>query len=200
MDPTTNPTSNDNPVPAPEPVAPAPGPVAPAPESVASESPIAPTPVPEPVVPASEPVVPTPEPVAPIIEPTNPVVPAPELNDPAYHPAKVADTDPIMMPDQPAKPDPVEEELKAPMKAAGPVPGSIGSAVSMPAGDLPGGQVQPNTPSVAFNDPAAQPNASMAQPVKKQANKTTLIVLIAVAAVVVIALAVILIMSLTGGF
>lgn len=124
----------------------------------------------------------------------------------------MADTDPIMMPDPVTQPDPVEEELKAPMKAAGPVPGSIGSAVSMPAseaapapvGDLPDNPAQPNTPSVAFNDPATQPTGpamtpSGVQPAKKT-NKTTLTVLIAVAAVIVIALAVVLVMSLTGGF
>ena len=64
-------------------------------------------------------------------------------------------TDPITMPAPPKAPDPIEEELKAPFKAAGPVPGSIGSAVSMP-GD-------PNqNPNVAFNDPATMaPNNSM---------------------------------------
>ena len=45
----------------------------------------------------------------------------------------VGATDPITMPNPPKAPDPIEEELKAPMTAAAPVPGSIGSAISMPA-------------------------------------------------------------------
>lgn len=44
----------------------------------------------------------------------------------------VSPTDPIMVPDPTPTPDPVEEELRSPMKAAAPAPGSIGSAVSGP--------------------------------------------------------------------
>ena len=115
-------------------------------------------------------------------------------------------TDPIMMPEKPAAPDPIEEELKAPMKAAGPVPGSIGSAVSGPASipnvdEMPpegsfAGQPMNPTPSVAFNDPAVQPTS--AQPAKKKTSKSTLIALITVAAIVVIALAVVLFMQMNG--
>lgn len=107
-------------------------------------------------------------------------------------------TDPLTVPEGPKAPDPVEEELKMPLKAAEPVPGSIGSAVSMPAGQdgvaAPAGQ----TPSVAFNDPAAMQNTSEAKdatktkPAKKM-NKTTLIIAGVLALVVIIALVVILI-------
>ena len=93
------------------------------------------------------------------------------------------------------------------MKAAGPVPGSIGSAVSgpeavepMPMNDAtfaaPGGNPQ----SVAFNDPAVQPEvnsvAAPAKPAKKKNSKNTLIALIIVAVMVVIALAAVLMISL----
>ena len=44
----------------------------------------------------------------------------------------IAATEPITEPDPIPEPDPIEEALKAPFKAADPVPGSIGSAVSVP--------------------------------------------------------------------
>lgn len=112
-------------------------------------------------------------------------------------------TDPITMQEAPKAPDPVEEELKMPLKAAGPVPGSIGSAVSMPsagsqtaamAGMAPGQQ----TPSVAFNDPAMMPQnttAGVAQPAKKL-SKSTMILLGVLGGVVILALVVILIAQL----
>lgn len=43
----------------------------------------------------------------------------------------IAATEPITEPDPIPEPDPIEEELKAPFKAAAPVPGSIGSAISV---------------------------------------------------------------------
>ena len=103
----------------------------------------------------------------------------------------------------------VEEELKAPMKAAAPAPGSIGSAVSGPAGgvesevpaDNPFAASTPaSTPSVSFNDPATQPDqsAGASKPAPK-VNKTTLIALIVVAAMVVIALGAVLIMQFMNG-
>ena len=110
-------------------------------------------------------------------------------------------TDPITMPDRPKAPDPVEMELNAPFKAAAPVPGSIGSAISMP-GD-------PNqVPNVAFNDPAMMaPNASM-MPKKrtwssrlgmdggKKMDKKTMIILGAIVAVVVVAIVAVVIIAL----
>lgn len=98
-------------------------------------------------------------------------------------------TEPIMRPDLPPAPDPVKQELEAPMKAAAPVPGSIGSAVSVPENGaataegapvvsetqtMPGTDAQfgptagGSTPSVSFNDPATQatpqqPNAPAAK-------------------------------------
>ena len=86
-------------------------------------------------------------------------------------------TEPIMRPDLPPAPDPVKQELEAPMKAAAPVPGSIGSAVSVPEGGATpdpaatagaDAQFGPNaggaTPSVSFNDPAAAAQPNQQQP------------------------------------
>lgn len=162
----------------------------------------------------------TPSPVS--STPVNPVAQPGVGTNPVYQPGQnigVAATDPIMMPEPAPEPDPVEEELKAPMKAAEPVPGSIGSAVSMPSGgvsDGDNGATMPaenpfaaapkaNTPSVSFTDPATQPdvNSSMQGaapvPTKKKTDKKTLIILIAVALVVVVILAIVLIMQLVGG-
>ena len=110
-------------------------------------------------------------------------------------------TDPITMPAPPKAPDPVEEELKAPFRAAAPVPGSIGSAISMP-GD-------PNqVPNVAFNDPAMMaPNSSM-MPKKrtwssrlgmdgdKKMDKKTMIILGSVVAVIVVAIVAVVVIAL----
>ena len=57
----------------------------------------------------------------------------PKAAEPQFGGGMMGAIDPITMPDKPKAPDPVEEELKAPMVAAPPVPGSIGSAVSMPS-------------------------------------------------------------------
>ncbi|MBR2726060.1 hypothetical protein IKE87_02230 [Candidatus Saccharibacteria bacterium] len=134
-------------------------------------------------------------------------------------------TDPIMKPEPAPAPDPVEEELKTPMKAAGLAPGSIGSASGVvnsegkaenpPAASTP----LPNNPfsslfkkkqnpSVAFNDPAkaneendaSKPELSVpgAKPKKPnlKINKQTMIILIALAAILVVVLVVILVMQL----
>ena len=136
-------------------------------------------------------------------QPVAPVPPAPV--NPVFKPTGVgvAATDPIMMPEQPKAPDPIEEELKAPMKAAAPAPGSIGSAVSGPAEVLNAQPANPEpiassfgapqTPNVSFTDPASQPDVStnqpaMTQPVKKQSSKKSLIALIIVALMVIVAL------------
>ena len=113
----------------------------------------------------------------------------------------VGATDPITMPAPPKAPDPVEEELKAPFKAAEPVPGSIGSAISVPEGAAPAGDPG-HTPSVSFTDPATNDepkNTSAPAPVKKKTSKSTLIALVAVAGVIVVVLAVVLIMQLGSG-
>lgn len=126
-------------------------------------------------------------------------------------------TEPIMRPDLPPAPDPVKQELEAPMKAAAPVPGSIGSAVSVPEGGeapAPGADAQfgpsagGSTPSVSFDDPATknapqQPGAPATKEKKKMSfnldfkkmNKGTLIALIVVAVMIVIGLAAVLIMQ-----
>lgn len=207
MEPTNNPTPTANPVPEPvQPVQPA-APVAP----VAPVPPVSPVPTVAPDAPVSAPVtalesvVPpidgpavTPvsdTPAAPVITPgaPNPVVSNPMFQQTDGN-SPILDTSPITMPEAPKAPDPIEEELKAPLTPAAPVPGSIGSAVSMPAGAS-----QPNTPSVAFTDPATQENPMLntnapaaAKPAKKPVNKTTLILLAVVAVLVVVALVVVL--------
>lgn len=170
------------------------------------------TPTPAPNVPEpGQNAAPVPSPVsAPSLtpEPTTQVpgqIPTPV--NPVYQPTNsgVKATEPIMMPEPAPQPDPIEEELKAPMKAADPVPGSIGSAISGTPTATASATTPTdagNTPSVAFNDPATQPEMpaqNMAAPVKKKNNKMTLIILIAVAAVIVVALAIILILQLTSG-
>ena len=110
-------------------------------------------------------------------------------------------TDPITMPAPPKAPDPVEMELNAPFKAAAPVPGSIGSAISMP-GD-------PNqVPNVAFNDPAMMaPNSSMMPKKKswssmlgmdggKKMDKKTMIILGSIVAVVIVAVIAVVVIAL----
>ena len=203
MDPMNNPTPTPIPdsgaTPVPEPPAtpvsePGVAPAAPEPPvTSASESPVAPVDVP----------MSTPEPVNPVVSPD--VVGAPV--NPVFQPGGpdgLSATDPIMQPEAPKAPDPVEEELKAPMKAAGPVPGSIGSAVSGPQSeseaaspsDKPFANSSPNTPSVSFNDPAAEQGGVGVPKAKKPVNKTTLIVLCVVAGMIVIALVAILVMQL----
>lgn len=204
MDPANNPTPTPNPepTPAPEPpVAPAePAPAEPTP------APAEPAPVPEPAPAApAEPAAPNPTPVNPVVNPGA----NPEPVNPVFQPGGqggFSATDPIMQPEAPKAPDPVEEELKAPMEPAGPAPGSIGSAMSGPTGapaEAPAenpfaAASQTQTPNVSFTDPATQPEVApmgAAKPAGKN-KKTTLIALIAVAAVVVVVLVVILVMSL----
>lgn len=215
MDPLNNPTPTPNPVsptpnpvpptpeptpalePMPEPVAPAPdlGPVSPVP---AEPSPVPPVPAPEPVNPPVPPVSPVPEPVNPVINPSG----VPSAN-PMFQPdvSGIAATDPIMTAEPPKAPDPIEEELKAPMKAAEPVPGSIGSAVSGPMGNAMFNAPEDRVQSVPFNDPVMNADNGMSamKPAKKATNKKTLIILIAIAAVVIIALGVVLVMQFMGG-
>ena len=168
MDPTNNPTPT---TPSPEPTA---GP-APNNNPAGGVAPVAGSPMtsgmPEP------PVV---TPSNPIIEPSG-ATPQPPVN-PIVKPTGLNVTDPIMMPEKPEAPDPIEEELKAPMKAAGPVPGSIGSAVSGPTdgGAAPAPAENPfandgikPTPSVSFNDPAVSNGANPTNPAAPMAPQAT---------------------------
>lgn len=154
MDPLNNPTSIPTPTPTPTP-APTPGSTAaptPAPTLTHSSTPIStasPVASSMPNMPAN----PTPAQASGTVPP----VAAPQVNPVGTMPASrmfqpsgvgVAATEPIMMPEQPKAPDPIEEELKAPMKAAAPVPGSIGSAVSGPS-------------STASSDSMSEPNSVM---------------------------------------
>ena len=163
-------------------------------------------------------------PVNPIIQPSGSSEPVPgqasanpiqPLSNPIVRPSGLGATDPLLMPEKPQAPDPVEEELKAPMKAAAPVPGSIGSAVSGPSDGVTNAEETPvkdtfstgdskPTPSVSFNDPAMQPdpnatNTASTTPAKKKNDKLILMILIAIAAVIVVALAIILIVQLSKG-
>ena len=201
MDPMNNPTPTPNPMPE-QPVAPA-QPMSP----VQPMPPVQPT---QPVMPMQQPVAPA-APVNPVINPAAGAAPVQPMN-PVFAPTGgglVGATDPITMPTPPKAPDPVEEELKAPFKAAGPVPGSIGSAISVPAegNTAPVGAPVPmqggamgHTPSVSFNDPAMSnaPSATPA-PAKKKVSKNTLILLSVVAGIIVVVLAVVLVMQLTAG-
>lgn len=220
--PATNPAAPASPIPSPA------SPVAPAePAMAAAPTPTAPV-APAPAAPVNADVA-----NAALNPPVNPVV-APGAN-PAATPAAGAaagsmsmnqmfqtqpaapgvldETTAIAVPEGPKPPDPVEEELKAPLKAAGPVPGSIGSAVSMPPAD---GQPQPGQPqNVAFNDPAqagqnpmtaGAPGTPAAKKpgildklmAKTKMNKNTLILLAVVAGLVVVVLVAVLIMVATG--
>lgn len=157
-----------------------------------------PTPIPEPTptqAPNSDPVVTLPDAAPSLVEPpvsSEPLVPSepPVSAEPLVMPDLGA-MDPITMPTPPKTPDPVEEELKAPLKAAEPVPGSIGSAISVPAEN----GVRPNaqTPSVAFNDPAMQNKMAVEKnDPKKKVGTNTWILLAALAVIIIVILAVVL--------
>lgn len=212
MDPLNNSATPNPAAPAaPAPAAPA---TAPAPASAAPAAALAPAPAPAaPVAPAPAPVIPNP-PVNPVVTPGNPAAApaAPGTMSMAqmFQPqatttqAEVfAETTAISAPEGPKAPDPVEEELKAPLKAAAPAPGSIGSAVSGPSDGSP--------QNVAFNDPANNPMTANAAPVvkknsflnkltaKTKMDKKTLTMLIAVAGVILVLLVVVLVMVMNGG-
>lgn len=210
MDPMMNPNPTSMPTSAPTPTpTPTPGVVPPTPVSQPMGTPVAGVP---PVAP----------PVAPIANPV--IMPNAPHNGIGrdFVMSQVPDqaaggfvnaTDPITMPAPPKSVDPVEEELKAPLKAAEPVPGSIGSAISVPApegteepydptidGGFPVGAPTPGkTPSVSFNDPAVITSGKPgAKPKIKKSNKKTLTALAIVAVMVVIGLATVLILQMNG--
>lgn len=215
-----DPMNNQIPTPNPAPVSPTPvppvAPVAPV-EPAAPAAPVAPVPPVAPTAPVAPvapevPVVPE-APAAPVAPATPDSAPVVNPGQGAINPAMnsmfvqggglVGATDPITMPTPPKAPDPVEEELKAPFKAAGPVPGSIGSAISVPAGeDAPAPEPGRAPNNVSFNDPAMANNpAPMAAgaPAKKKVSKNTLIALAAVLGVAVIGLAIYLVITLMQG-
>lgn len=145
-----------------------------------------------------------PTPVNPVITPNanaapaEPVMPAPEMPEvvPTFNPATMATpdiagtgfsaTDPITMPEPVKEPDPVELELNAPFKAADPVPGSIGSAISMPE----------ENPMVAPEPQPMMTQQPVAAPAKKKMSKTTLILLCVLAGITIVALTAVLIIEL----
>ena len=98
-------------------------------------------------------------------------------------------TDPLTMPTPPKAPDPVEEELKAPLKAAGPVPGSIGSAISVPPED---GARSPEIPQQMM-----QPMMPAGK-TRKKTDKNTMILIGVVGALIIVSLVVVLVMQILG--
>lgn len=220
MDPANNnPTPNEAPAPvAPEaPAAPA-APVPPAAPAVnpdvanaALNPPVNPVVAPTaPAAPGAAPVAPAPAAPAPGAAPAAPGTPATMSMNQMFQPqananANVFDeTTAISVPEGPKAPDPVEEELKAPLKAAGPVPGSIGSAVSMPSDGANNSNVDNpvqggENPMTANAAPQAKKNSIFDKLMAKtKMSKNTLIILAAVAGVVTIGLIVVLIMVATG--
>lgn len=227
MDPNTNPTPNN--VPTPEPTSvPETGFSADEisavnPEAVVAEPVVPSEPVSAPTTPApaepnlaastpTETVTPTTAPTAPVVEPVAPTAPIfaePTTSaSPIFQPANegISATEPITRPEPIPTMSPEEKELAAPITAAGPVPGSIGSAVSVPSNAGP--------QSVTFNDPvneaATMQNTSMAataMPTKAKSNKVmlfgkevdkkTLIITGVLAGILIIALVAILIMQLS---
>ena len=141
-------------------------------------------------------------------------------------PPTIAATEPITEREPLPKPDPVAEALKAPIKPAAPVPGSIGSAVSVPA-ETPAPESKAPEVDVTSTDPVTvdTPNVSektessdshgaqkpeaksvsfdspiemnMTSPQKKS-NKKTMIILVIIGAIVIVALVIILIIMLTS--
>lgn len=208
MDPMNNPTPTPNPDPN---VTSGPAPV---PEANPVETPVAgagevPTASDDTMASFDSPVSANPAPVNPVINPGENSTPVNPVFQPGGNVGGFSATDPIMQPEAPTPPDPVEEELKAPMKAADPVPGSIGSAVSVPdegeaAPEMPAENPfatpsQNPTPSVSFSDPTTeQAAASMQSTTGKKNNKMTLIILIVIAAMVVVALAAVLIIQIVN--
>ena len=199
-------------------------------DSVASATPlVSPAPLAPPVTPPTTPTPPVPPVTPPVAPPTPPVTPVsidglsapvnpiinpsnsanPTMGASALNPEGVAPTAPIMMPEPAPAPDPIEEELKAPMKATPPAPGSIGSAVSGPEGEIGGGAVEnpfsenKQIPSVSFNDPAVQPEpvgSGVGTSEKPKTNPKTLTALIIVAVMVVIALLAVLLLQVFDPF
>ncbi len=166
-----------------------------------------------------------PTPVNPVITPTGntepatmPAEPVQAPTMPTFNPATMATpdvpgvgfsaTDPITMPEPVKEPDPVELELNAPFKAADPVPGSIGSAISMPEQPTepvaqptmqqPMMDQQPMAGQPMAGQPMANPMMANAQPAsaKKKMSKTTLTLLCVLAGITVVALVAVLIIEL----
>lgn len=186
---------------------------------VAPTAPASPAAAPAPTV--SAPVSPAPaNPTAPVTPGVTPEIPSANANgtmsmnqmfqpQPATQANVFDEMTAISVPEGPKPPDPVEEELKAPLKAAEPVPGSIGSAVSMPPAD--GSQPQMNGVNEQMmangvNPMAANANAPAGKKpsfldnlvTKTKMSKSTLILLAVVAGLVVVALIVILVLVATG--
>ena len=97
------------------------------------------------------------------------------------------------MPEPVKEPDPIEQELNAPFKAAEPVPGSIGSAISMPT--------EEQKAAMQAQMVMEQQQAAMAAPVaaekpKKKTSKNTLVLLCVLAGIIIVALVGVLIYEL----
>lgn len=112
-----------------------------------------PTPTPTHTTPPPTPIPTQPTPSAPVIPPaTNPI------HHPTNNPHTIAATEPIAEPEPAPEPDPIAEALKEPFIPAPPVPGSIGSAVSVPKVEP---TSTPPTPLPPTPLPSTQPLPSM---------------------------------------
>ena len=154
----------------------------------------------------AQPVIPTApaNPVAPVnpVAPANPVMPAAPVNpimpgqapiNTIFQPTNnngMAPTAPLTQPEPAPAPDPIEEELKSPMKAAAPAPGSIGSAVSGPEVNDADAK-----DTMGANDAMKSMN-KVVKPAKQGVSKNTLILIAIVGGLVAIALVVYLLMTL----
>ena len=214
MDPlNNNPTPNEVPATPAAPAAPV-SPAAPAVNPDIANAALNPpvNPVVAPTAPAAPeapaPVAPAPTPVAPAPAPAVPGAPAQmSMNQmfqpqPGNQPGVLDETTAISVPEGPKPVDPVEEELKAPLKAAAPAPGSIGSAVSgpqdpnAPAPAVPAGTENPMTANAA---PEVKKNSLMNKLMAKtKMSKQTLILLACVAGLIVALLIGVLVMVATG--
>ena len=151
------------------------------------------------------PIAPTPA-AAPAPAPVAPGAPAQMSMNQMFQPqpgnqAGVLDeTTAISVPEGPKPVDPVEEELKAPLKAAAPAPGSIGSAVSGPQDPNAPAPVAPADNTMTANAaPAVQKNSLMNKLMAKtKMSKNTLILLASVAGLIVVLLIGVLVMVATG--
>ncbi len=137
-------------------------------------------------------------PEAPVFNPASMVTPDVNVMAPAPDAATMSDTsssmtsygevehsfgatDPLTVPEGPKAPDPIEEELKMPLKAAEPVPGSIGSAVSM------------SSEGVVAEAEKPKP---FGKPDKAKSSKTTMILIGVIGAIIIVALVIVLIMNM----
>lgn len=206
-----------------------PAPAAPAPELVslapepAAPAPVAPTPAPVVQAPVFEPPMPPMPPMPPAPGPMESNVPTPTMEEiPAASMSfenafassttpidnstyGLGATEPVVQPGVEEVRDPVAEALAAPIKAADPVPGSIGSAFSMPeapaATPAEMGASVPTTPvsNISFSDGPASAfpvDENFTPHPPQKANANLKYILIGVGALLAIVLVIVIIMMM----